>query len=358
MLQLLGCIAHHNAAAPVLRVRAGLILAALVSAVLLTTAPVAAQSVDTPHIIQAGENLGTLAKRYNVDPARLAAYNHITDPNRILIGRQLLIPPAEELARTVTPAPAALPGEGGYHTVARGESLSVIARQYGLATADLIRLNGLTDANTIFVGQRLRLSARVDAEASAVAPAPVLEPADDIYVVQVGDTLGQIAKQYNTTIMQLMRDNGLPNAGFVYVGQQLRIRTPLTADGKLDLRGAPANGERWIKVTLSTQTLTAYQGDVIVFQTSVATGKAGTPTKVGEFAIYSKLETQNMFGEGWKLDDVPWVMYYDGDFAVHGAYWHANFGTPTSHGCVNVRVDEAKALYAWASVGTRVVVEY
>ena len=354
MLQLLGCFAHCAAAAPVLRIRSGLILAALAAGILSATTPVAAQSGDTVHIIQIGENLGTLAKRYNVDPARLAAYNHIADPNRILVGQQLVIPPAEEIPRAV--APAVLPGEAGYHTVAAGESLSVIARRYGLATDDLIRLNGLTDANTIFVGQRLRLSARVDADSSANAPVP--EPADEIYLVQPGDTLGQIAKQHNTTVMQLMRDNGLPNAGFVFVGQRLRIRTPLAADGGIDARGAPVDGERWIKVTLSDQTLTAYQGSVIVFQTSVATGKKGTPTKVGEFAIYSKLKEQDMFGEGWRLEDVPWVMYYDGDFAIHGAYWHADFGTPTSHGCVNVRVEEAKALYAWASTGTRVVVEH
>jgi lipoprotein-anchoring transpeptidase ErfK/SrfK len=49
-------------------------------------------------------------------------------------------------------------------------------------------------------------------------------------------------------------------------------------------------------------------------------------------------------------------MYYSGGFAIHGAYWHENFGTPVSHGCVNLRVPEAKALYDWASVGTRVVV--
>jgi lipoprotein-anchoring transpeptidase ErfK/SrfK len=51
-------------------------------------------------------------------------------------------------------------------------------------------------------------------------------------------------------------------------------------------------------------------------------------------------------------------MYYDGDFAIHGAYWHANFGTPTSRGCVNLRVEEAQALYDWTPYGARVVVEY
>jgi hypothetical protein len=55
-----------------------------------------------------------------------------------------------------------------------------------------------------------------------------------------------------------------------------------------------------------------------------------------------------MFGDDWRLEDVPWVMYYDGDFAVHGAYWHANFGTPTSHGCVNVLAEDARWVYRWS----------
>jgi lipoprotein-anchoring transpeptidase ErfK/SrfK len=49
-------------------------------------------------------------------------------------------------------------------------------------------------------------------------------------------------------------------------------------------------------------------------------------------------------------------MYFFRGYAIHGAYWHNNFGTPVSHGCVNMRVEEAKALYEWASVGMEVVV--
>ena len=63
-----------------------------------------------------------------------------------------------------------------------------------------------------------------------------------------------------------------------------------------------------------------------------------------------------MRGPGYDTPDVPWTMYYSGSFAIHGAYWHDNFGTPVSHGCVNLRVPEAQALYDWSSVGTRVVV--
>ena len=119
---------------------------------------------------------------------------------------------------------------------------------------------------------------------------------------------------------------------------------------------APAEGERWIEVDLSEQRLTAWQGDVAVYETIVSTGKTSTRTLTGEFAVYWMLEKTRMRGPGYDTPDVPWTLFYDGDFAIHGAYWHNNFGTPVSHGCINLRVPEAQALYRWASIGTRVVV--
>lgn len=119
---------------------------------------------------------------------------------------------------------------------------------------------------------------------------------------------------------------------------------------------APPDGERWIEVIVSEQKLIAWQGDTPVFETIVSTGKPGFATIPGEFRIYVKYDKTRMRGPGYDTPDVPWTMYYYRGFAIHGAYWHNNFGTPVSHGCVNLRVPEAKALYDWASVGTRVVV--
>ena len=120
---------------------------------------------------------------------------------------------------------------------------------------------------------------------------------------------------------------------------------------------APADGERRIEIDISDQKLTAWQGDVAVFETTVSTGKPGYRTLPGKFKVYVKYEETRMRGVDYDTPDVPWTMYYSGAFAIHGAYWHNNFGTPVSHGCVNLRVPEAKALFEWASVGTEVVVE-
>jgi lipoprotein-anchoring transpeptidase ErfK/SrfK len=76
----------------------------------------------------------------------------------------------------------------------------------------------------------------------------------------------------------------------------------------------------------------------------------------GAFAVAHKYDRERMTGPGYDTPDVPWTMYFKWGFAIHGAYWHNNFGTPVSHGCVNMRLHEAKVLYEWAEVGTEVVV--
>ena len=119
---------------------------------------------------------------------------------------------------------------------------------------------------------------------------------------------------------------------------------------------APADGEKRIVIDISDQQLTAWQGDVPVFETTVSTGKPGYRTLPGVFHVYRKYEQTRMRGVDYDTPDVPWTMYYSGGFAIHGAYWHNKFGTPVSHGCVNLRVPEAKALYEWAPMGTEVVV--
>ncbi len=119
-------------------------------------------------------------------------------------------------------------------------------------------------------------------------------------------------------------------------------------------------GPKWIEVDLSEQTLTAWQGDNVVLHHLVSTGKEGWRTLPGTFAVYLKYEETRMRGgrgdDIYDTPDVPWTMYYSGGFAIHGAYWHNEFGTPRSHGCVNLPVDVSKLLYEWAPVGTKVVV--
>lgn len=122
------------------------------------------------------------------------------------------------------------------------------------------------------------------------------------------------------------------------------------------LPGPPFPG-RWILVDLSDQELMAYEGETLVLRTKVSTGRPRTPTVVGTFRIYLKLRAQTMTGPGYRLPNVPYVMYFYQGYALHGTYWHNNFGRPMSHGCVNLPTPIAEQLYQWADLGTPVVVQ-
>jgi lipoprotein-anchoring transpeptidase ErfK/SrfK len=123
-------------------------------------------------------------------------------------------------------------------------------------------------------------------------------------------------------------------------------------------RIASGNGERWIDVDLTNQRVYAYEGDTVVNSFIVSTGTWLTPTVTGKYSIYVKIRSGNMHGPGYFLPDVPYIMYFYKGYGLHGTYWHNNFGTPMSHGCVNLRTDEAGWLFNWASVGTVVNVHY
>jgi lipoprotein-anchoring transpeptidase ErfK/SrfK len=117
-----------------------------------------------------------------------------------------------------------------------------------------------------------------------------------------------------------------------------------------------ASGERWIDVDLSSQTLFAMEGDRVVNKFVVSTGRWPTVTVTGVFRVYVKYRAADMSGADYYLPDVPYVMYFYKDYGLHGTYWHNNFGTPMSHGCVNLRTPDAGWLFEWASVGTVVSV--
>ena len=117
-------------------------------------------------------------------------------------------------------------------------------------------------------------------------------------------------------------------------------------------------GTHWIEVNLSQQRLYAYAGDTLINSFVVSTGTWATPTVTGYFNIYLKYVSTTMSGPGYYLTNVPYAMYFYGDYGIHGTYWHDNFGTPMSHGCVNMRTSDAGWLYNFAPMGTLVFIHY
>jgi lipoprotein-anchoring transpeptidase ErfK/SrfK len=117
---------------------------------------------------------------------------------------------------------------------------------------------------------------------------------------------------------------------------------------------SPGGGERWIDVDLSDQMVYAYEGDQIAASFLVSTGTWLHPTITGQFHIYVKYVYADMAGPGYYLPDVPYVMYFYDGYGLHGTYWHSNFGTPMSHGCINLTIPDSEWLFYWADVGTLV----
>lgn len=116
------------------------------------------------------------------------------------------------------------------------------------------------------------------------------------------------------------------------------------------------NRRRRIVIDLSQQRLYAWQGKRLIYSFRISTGKRSTPTPRGRFRIRSKYRYNRMRGRGYDIPNVPYAMYFYRGYAIHGAFWHNRFGTPVSHGCVNLRVHHARRLFRWATHGTSVLV--
>ncbi len=120
-----------------------------------------------------------------------------------------------------------------------------------------------------------------------------------------------------------------------------------------------------IIIKLREQKLYAYEGDNQFMKVSISSGLDDLPTPIGTFKIFQKTPSRYMQGplpgisnQEYDLPGVPWTMYFThSGAAIHGAYWHNNFGEQWSHGCVNLKPDDAEKLYSWVKAGTQVVVE-
>ncbi|MCX7609659.1 MAG: L,D-transpeptidase, partial [Anaerolineales bacterium] len=118
---------------------------------------------------------------------------------------------------------------------------------------------------------------------------------------------------------------------------------------------------RFLYVDLAEQTLRVYHECRLVFATLVSTGREKGWTFPGRFAILQKFPYIHLSPPAgslsvYYLEGVPHFMSYSGDWGFHAAYWHDEFGTPVSHGCVNLSPADARWLYEWAQIGERVII--
>jgi LysM repeat protein len=380
------------------RLRGLIVLSALLIIVIVPAFNVLAQG-QQKHTVQTGETLFRIALRYGVTVEAIVAANNLPNASRIVTGQVLIIPAAGD---QFSPNPAADMPEAVLassdpliHTVARGETLNEIAKQYGVAASAIVTANNLINADLLEVGQRLIIPGKTAAPGVAVTvtsvpaeptsaplppgmpvvpsatPQPQIATEFKLHTVSPGENLAAIARKYNVSWQTLASLNKIPDPNTLYSGTQLKIpptngltTTISTAPGPIGSSVPdPAPGDpnpytvgKRIKVVLSEQKMYALEDGIPVRETLVSTGLPATPTVVGDFKVYLKYKSQLMYGPGYYLPGVPWVMYFYRDYGLHGAYWHSNWGRPMSHGCVNIPIDEAKWFYQWSPLGTPVTV--
>lgn len=137
--------------------------------------------------------------------------------------------------------------------------------------------------------------------------------------------------------------------------KNIHIRVTRPAAMPKDVGG----NERWVDVNLTEQTLVVFQGEKAIYATLISSGKKSTvkekdhATPTGQWRVREKHVTTTMDGDGsaagdlpYSIEDVPYVLYFHQSFALHGAFWHRNFGIQMSHGCVNLAPLDAKWVFS------------
>jgi membrane-bound lytic murein transglycosylase D len=169
------------------------------------------------HVIQKGETLGSIARKYGVSVKSIQTKNSIHNPNRVRVGQVLLIPSPGE-------AKALVSAKGGSskstsssssktrtvtHTIRKGENLNSIASKYGVSVSDIKRWNKISNANKIYAGQKLKIYTK--------------QATWTTYTVRSGDNLSKIAEKYGCSVSDIKQWNNLSSTK-IYVGQKLKIQ--------------------------------------------------------------------------------------------------------------------------------------
>jgi LysM repeat protein len=338
------------------------ILALLVA--LVPGALAAAQDVE--HTVQRGDTLFRISQLYGVSSDVIAQANNLSNITRIFPGDVLVIPDLTDAVET--PLFAAEPT---HHVIQPGETLGTIASRYGLTIDQLSRLNNISNPNRILWGQTLTVfDVSGSSESSAGAATsntsetdfPLVD-ANMTYIVQPGESLADIAVRLGVSWTTLVEVNGISNPNHIEIGQHLVIPE---AGSILDngivapsfyVPPATLTVGRELIVDISESRVYAYENGRLVHTAMGSLGLPATPTVKGSFTVQRKYESQTMSGPGYYLPGVQWIMYFYAGYALHGAYWHNNWGQPMSHGCVNLPNEEALWFYEWAPVGTPVLVQ-
>ena len=331
-------------------------------------APLGADTVV--YVVKPGDTLRSIAAAHGTTIGAIVRANNMANPDVIYPGQRLTIPVRGGSAPAAAPAPTAptkpTTGASVYHTVKLGDTLDKVARAYGTSAAAIIAANGIRNPDLIWVGQKLLISGSTKPGAPAskptVKPKPQPAPASQqIYVVQPGDTLGQIAKRYGTTVAAIMAANDLPSANKIGVGQRL-----IMSKGGGSAPVTVVKPTKFV-VSISQQRCWLYAGETLISKWVCSTGRRSSPTVPGTYRIQSKLP--KAWGSRWGFWMPYWLgIYWAGgsENGIHGLPWNpktgvqvwtGSVGKPITYGCVMLDNVNAKMLYNMAWIGMPVIIK-
>ena len=201
----------------------------------VATGASAATGQGFTYTVVAGDTLLTIATRFGTTTEAIAQLNSLADPNALTLGQKLQIPGSASGAAAASQgasagtsggstggAPAAgatTAGGTSTYTIQQGDTLGAIAKRFGTTVQEIVRINGLANADSIRVGQKLTIPS---GSGSPAVAAPTGGQSRS-YVVQRGDTLLSIARRFGLTVKQLQQANNISNPDRIYPGQTLVI---------------------------------------------------------------------------------------------------------------------------------------
>jgi LysM repeat protein len=333
-------------------------------------------SLNPVYVVEPDDTLAAIALRQGVDEQALRQLNQVDDTS--LVAGQTLILPAtrQELA---PPTPTAGATAANEYIVAAGDSLGIIAQTHGLSLAELMAANQLDNPDAIYVGQRLALptptgTAAAEPEEGEPAEGNPEEPEEPEsapshfgpprsgffhYTVKPGDTLSELARDFDSTMLAILEYNDLPNQETVYLGLELRIpygppQLPDTGPP------TPRSGTQFV-VSLSRQQCWVLQGEQVRHSWTCSTGYGEWITRTGVFAVQTKLELAK--STAYELDMPYWLGIYNvGAYenGIHGLpvlwetgekIWTGLVGQPATFGCAMLDDENAKTLFDLAYLG-------
>ena len=348
-------------------------------------------SLNLTYTVAAGDSIPLIALRFGVDEDALRWLNGIDSTYLLTLGETLLLPATaqqliaarppdiennavSEAATTATPA-----DNRPRHTVAVGDSLSMIAQEHGLSLAEIMEANQIVNPDAIVIGQELIIPAAtrvgvVGASSQAtetandeqateeeLVPRPIGRPRSGFfyYTVKRGDTLSALARDFNSTQLAILEYNNLPNNDTVYAGLELRIPYgPPELD--VELPRIPFSGSRFV-VSLSRQQCWVLAANHVRHAWNCSTGYGEWITRTGNFPVQTKMEMAK--STAYELDMPYWLGIYDvGTYenGIHGLplrwetgekIWEGLIGQPATFGCAMLDDDDAATLFDLAFLG-------